>query len=107
MKQFDFLKHSKIYYIISAAIVLVAIIVTATMGLNVDIEFKGGSVATYSFEGEVKTSDIEALVKKTIGFNAKARVSEAIADNSKNVVVSIATDTHIIFRKIQFCHYSL
>ena len=92
MKQFDFLKYSKIYYIISAAIVLVAIIVTATMGLNVDIEFKGGSVATYSYEGEVEPSDIETLVKKTIGFTAKARISEAIADNSKNVVVSIADE---------------
>ena len=92
MKQFDFLKHSKIYYIISAAIVLVTIVVTVVMGLNVDIEFKGGSVATYSFEGEIKTSDVEALVKKTIGFSAKARISEAIADNSKNVVVSIAEE---------------
>ena len=92
MKQFDFLKHSKIYYIISASIVLVAILVTATMGLNVDIEFKGGSVSTYSFEGEVKTADVEALVKKTIGYGAKARISEAIADNSKNVVVSIAEE---------------
>ena len=92
MKQFDFLKHSKIYYIISAAIVLVTIVVTVVMGLNVDIEFKGGSVATYSFEGEIKTSDVEALVKKTVGFSAKARISEAIADNSKNVVISIAEE---------------
>ena len=92
MKQFDFLKHSKIYYIISAAIVLVTIVATVVMGLNVDIQFKGGSVLTYSFEGEIKTSDVEALVKKTIGFRAKARISEAIADSSKNVVVSIADE---------------
>ncbi len=92
MKQFDFLKYSKIYYIISAAIVLVAIIVTATMGLNVDIEFKGGSVATYSYEGEIETSDIEALVKETIGFTAKTRISESVADNSKNVIISIAEE---------------
>ncbi len=92
MKQFDFLKYSKIYYIISAAIVLVAIVVTAVMGLNVDIEFKGGSVATYSFEGDIETADVEALVKKTIGFNAKARISEAISDSGKNVVVSIADE---------------
>lgn len=92
MKQFDFLKHSKIYYIISAAIVLVTVIATVVMGLNVDIEFKGGSVATYSYKGEVKISDVEALVKKTIGYSAKARISEAIADNSKNVVISIAEE---------------
>lgn len=92
MKQFDFLKHSKIYYVISAAIVLVTVIATVVVGLNVDIQFKGGSVLTYSFEGEIKTSDVEALVKKTIGFSAKARISEAIADSSKNVVVSIADE---------------
>ena len=92
MKQFDFLKHSKIYYIISAAIVLVTVIATVVMGLNVDIEFKGGTVLTYSFEGEVDTSDIVATVKKTVGSTAKARISQSFANESKNVVLSIAEE---------------
>ncbi len=92
MKQFDFLKHAKTYYIISAAIVLIAIVATAVMGLNIDIEFKGGSIATYSYEGEVDVEGVENIVKDTIGYNAKARTSENIADGSKNIVISIAEE---------------
>ena len=92
MKQFDFLKHAKIYYIISAAIVLVTIIVSFAMGLNIDIEFKGGSIATYSYEGDVDINDIEALVKDTVGYTAKARIAENVANEGKTVVISIAEE---------------
>lgn len=92
MKEFNFLKYSKIYYIVSLAIVLVAILVTAIFGLRIDIEFKGGSVATYSYEGEINTKDVESLVKKEIGYSANIRISENNVTGKKNVVVSIAEE---------------
>lgn len=91
-KEYNFLKHSKLYYIISSAIVVVAILVTAIFGLNIDIEFKGGSIATYSLTQEVKTADVEALVKDTIGHTAKARISENNVTGKQNVVISIADE---------------
>lgn len=92
MKEFNFLKYSKIYYIVSLAIVLVAILVTAIFGLRIDIEFKGGSVATYSYEGEINTKDVESLVKKELGYSANIRISENNVTGKKNVVVSIAEE---------------
>lgn len=91
-KEINFLKHPKVFYIISASIVLVAILVTAIFGLNVDIEFKGGSIATYSYENEIKTGEIEAAVKKAIGYSAKARISENNATGKENIVISIAEE---------------
>jgi len=92
MKEFNFLKYSKIYYIVSAAIVLVAVLVTAIFGLKIDIEFKGGSVATYSYDGEINTKDVESLVKKEIGYSSSVRISENNVTGKKNVVISIAEE---------------
>ncbi len=91
-KEFNFLKNSKLYYIISASIVVITILATVFFGLKIDIEFKGGSIVTYSYEGEVKLSDVEADVKAATGYNASARISESAATGEKNVVISIAED---------------
>lgn len=91
-KEINFLKNAKLYYIISAAIIVVTILVTAIWGLKVDIEFKGGSIATYSFEGDISLHDVEATVKSATGYTADARVSENAVTGSKNVIVSIAEE---------------
>lgn len=91
-KEFNFLKHAKVYYIISAAIVLTAVLVTVIFGLNIDIEFKGGSIATYSYTGELSTGEIESLVKDTVGYSSKARISENNVTGKKNVIISIAEE---------------
>lgn len=91
-KQFDFLKNAKLYYIFSSLIVIATVLVTVFLGLKVDIEFKGGSISTYSYEGEINISDVEAEAKKATGYNATVRLSESAASKEKNVVVSIAED---------------
>ena len=91
-KTLDFLKNAKLYYIISSAIIVVTILVTAILGLKVDIEFKGGSIATYGYQGEIKVSDVEAEAKKATGYNVSVRLSESAATKQKNVVVSIAEE---------------
>ncbi len=91
-KEFNFIKNPKLIYIISAAFVAIAILVTAIFGLNVDIEFKGGSIATYSYEGEINLEDVKEAVKTATGYNAKLRISENNATGKDNVVISIAEE---------------
>ena len=91
-KQFDFLKYSKVYYIISTCLVLVAIIAPIIFGLNIDIEFKGGSIATYSFSGDIDTDNVAKLIKDTTGNTAKIRISENSATGKKNFIVSISEE---------------
>lgn len=92
IKEFNFLNYRKFVYIISSAIVLIAILVTAIFGLNVDIEFKGGSIATYSYEGNLDLDDVKTSVKKATGFNAKLRISENNVTGKDNVIISIAEE---------------
>lgn len=91
-KEYNFLKNAKLYYIISAAIIVITLLVTAIFGLKIDIEFKGGSIATYSYKGEIAISDVQAAVKSATGYSAGVRISENNITEQKNIVVSIAEE---------------
>lgn len=52
---YDFAKHSKWYWIASCAIVLVGLIVMLCAGLNLGLDFTGGSVITVTLGDEIST----------------------------------------------------
>ena len=45
-KTFDVVGKKKYFYIFSIAVIAVAIILTFVMGMNIAIEFKGGTIIT-------------------------------------------------------------
>lgn len=61
----DFVSKTKVFTIISGAIIVLTIIATFVLGVKVDIRFKGGTMLTYSYSGEIDDSGI-ATVKSAI-----------------------------------------
>lgn len=55
----DFVANRKVFCIISAAVIVLTIICTFVLGVKVDIRFKGGSMLTYSYSGEITDADID------------------------------------------------
>ena len=61
-------------------------------GFNLDIDFTGGTTITVNMKGkDVKTSDIEKLVKDTLGFSA-SNVQKA---EEGSIIISISTPKDI------------
>lgn len=87
--EIDFVKNRKKYFIISAALILIAIISTFLFGVLLDIQFKGGAIITYSYEGELDKSSLETLVEDTIGLKVSVQQSTDIATGKENVVISV------------------
>ncbi len=54
----DYVGKRKIFVIISAAVILLTVVCTFVLGVKVDIRFKGGSMLTYSYTGEITDVDI-------------------------------------------------
>lgn len=54
----DYVGKRKIFVIISSAIILLTVACTFIFGVKVDIRFKGGSMLTYSYTGEITDADI-------------------------------------------------
>ena len=61
----DFVSKRKVFCIISAAVIVLTFICTFVFGVKVDIRFKGGSMLTYSYSGEITDADI-ATTKSAI-----------------------------------------
>ncbi len=55
----DFVSKRKVFCIISAAVIVLTFICTFVLGGKVDIRFKGGSMLTYSYSGEITDADID------------------------------------------------
>lgn len=55
----DFVSKRKVFCIISAAVIVLTFICTFVLGVKVDIRFKGGSMLTYSYSGEITDADID------------------------------------------------
>lgn len=57
-KTFDVVGKKKYFYIFSIAVIAVAIILTFVMGMNIAIEFKGGTIITYSYNGTIDETKV-------------------------------------------------
>ncbi|MFE9425399.1 protein translocase subunit SecF [Kitasatospora sp. NPDC006697] len=99
---FDFVGRRKLWYSISGAIVLVAVVGLATVGLHLGIEFKGGSVYTVTKPGlsvsqaqdeiDKITGDSTAQVQATGDGKIRIQVSSTEKVSSDTVVKSLTTD---------------
>ncbi len=63
----DFMKKSKIFFCISLGIMLVCLVLNITVFPTlVDIQFTGGTIIKYSYDGDISAADIEKTVNETI-----------------------------------------
>lgn len=88
-KVYDFVGKRKIFFIISACIISVAILCSLIFGVEVSIEFKGGTIITYAYENELNLGDFQKSVEEQIGQKVSVAESVDIATGSKNVQVSL------------------
>ena len=90
----DFIKAFKPALICYAAFLLVGIIITCIFGVNLDINFKGGTRITYSYTGELDYTKTEALIEKTIDKDVTVSESTGLAGDSKKLVITlVGTDS--------------
>lgn len=81
MKQDFFTAHTKVFFGLSAAIILAALVMTLFgFGMNLGIDFTGGSLLSYSVGESFDTRDVEQLLNE-VGYTenqiTKAAPSEA------------------------------
>ncbi len=91
-KEFDFLKNKKVFFIIPIAIAVITIITALIIGVPVDIEFKGGTMLTYSYEGAIDTSAVKSEVEKLNLGTVGVSTGSAFGTDLETVQVSFASD---------------
>ena len=85
----------KIFYCISLSLIALFIILSVTIKPKVAIEFKGGTILTYTYEGELTTNDVNDVVKDTLDMDATVTKGEDSQSNSKTVKISFSSSKGI------------
>ena len=85
----DFNKSLIKVLIVYAAIFVAGIIVTCIFGVNLDINFRGGTRISYSYTGDIADSDIEASLEDIIDGSFKVDKSTSLAGDTKTFSVSL------------------
>ncbi|OPC80172.1 protein-export membrane protein SecF [Embleya scabrispora] len=107
---FDFVGRKKIWYSISALILVLAVGGLLGRGLHEGIEFKGGSVYTIQNTSasqndarkavEPFTDGTEAIVQKVGGDGLRIQLAESDADKTKQIAAAIAKDLKVAPDKV-------
>ena len=63
-RNFNIVKHRKIYYIVSIAILLIGLTVGGFRGFNYGIDFTGGTMMQLDLKTNVETSQVKAVLEK-------------------------------------------
>ena len=89
---FDFVGKTKIFALISAVLIVATVAGTFIMGVDVDIRFKGGTMITYSYEGELSTNEVKSQVESLGTTKATVTTGTSFTGNLNTVVISFAAD---------------
>ena len=63
----DFIGNRKKFYTFSCALIAVVLVFCAVFGVKMDVEFKGGSMITLAYEGDVDLNDLKSAIGSELG----------------------------------------
>ncbi|MFT3951840.1 MAG: protein translocase subunit SecF [Oscillospiraceae bacterium] len=92
-KTFNIVGNKKKFFAFSLSLLALIIIGTAAGKLNVAIEFKGGTMISYTYDGDIDTDKVEDAIKTAIGEDATVTKGESITTGSdlKNINLSFSS----------------
>lgn len=88
---FNIVGNKKIFFIISSALIALIMLLTLIFKVDVAIEFKGGTLITYSYSGEVDLNDVASDVNKILGLKANVRQGEDFTSGQKTLEISLVS----------------
>lgn len=80
----DFWGTRKVYFILSAALMVIVLLCCFIRGVNISIEFKGGTLATYSYSGTVDEGEIADIAKDYLNTQVNVQLGETFTGEKQS-----------------------
>lgn len=85
-----FYKNRKIYFSISATIMIIGIIALFVNGIELSIQFKGGAIIKYSYTGEIDPELASDKATEVLNRNTEVQLTDDLATKSKKLVLNLS-----------------
>jgi SecD/SecF fusion protein len=90
-KVFDAVGNTKKFLVTPILVTTVATVLAFVIGVHVAIEFRGGTILTYTFEGELNTEEVKAAVEARGVGTVNVRQGSAIGEAGDNITIEFAS----------------
>ena len=81
----DFFSKRRVFLSISLTVILIGIVMSFVNGVNLDIQFKGGSLVKYNYTGEVNPDQAASLVSGIIDRVVSAQTTSSLNTDEKQL----------------------
>lgn len=88
-KFYDIVGSRKKFFTLSGAIIAVIIVFSLVFGVQMDVQFKGGAIMTYSYNGEVDSAAVQTVVEDALGGQATIQVGESAATGNNTLTITL------------------
>ena len=88
-KQYDIVGNRKKFFIFSAVLIVFILLFSVIFGVEMDIQFKGGAMLTYSYTGELDISAVQKDIESTLGSNVTLQTGSSIASDAQTLTISM------------------
>ncbi len=92
-KVYNFCGKKKMILGIVIAVAAALIVGLIVRGVNLSIDFKGGSEISYSYTGDIEANDVKDAVDDLIDSNVTVKLGKAIGDDDKNQIIIAYTSS--------------
>lgn len=92
-KVIDIYGKRKVFFIIPIVIVVAALITALIAGIEVSIEFKGGTLINYSYTGDIDTSALKSAAESFGYGTVNVSTGSSIGSDTQNVTLSYASNS--------------
>lgn len=93
IKVLDFYGNRKVFFIISSILMILTLLSCFIFGVTLSIEFKGGTIATYSYEGTVSETELQKLASDSLKTDVTIQLGETFTgENITCFTVSFTMD---------------
>lgn len=97
-KEIDFVGKKKIFFSISIIFILLSAVMTFT-GVDVDIEFKGGTIISYSYSGDIDTSAAKQTIEDIVDSKVNLQTGDLFDNDKKNLTISFVSNDGLTAEK--------
>ncbi|MEG0894871.1 MAG: protein translocase subunit SecF [Oscillospiraceae bacterium] len=76
--RFNFMSKRKVFFLATAIFLSIIALSAIFLGVNMDINFKGGTIITYTYEGEINQGELKSITEDTIGKKVNIKLKKGI-----------------------------
>ena len=91
LKNFDFIAKRKLFLIISVTLLAIGLICNLVMGVELDIDFKGGTLLKYSYENTLDDATAKEFIQTKLA-GAEIDITENGESGLNTIVISLADE---------------